>query len=458
MTIAFTRLFTTQGLYAGALNEVNTYRGTLGTRAGTLNTQLVSSTVYNALYSGTFTNRDSAKSSENGYISALASAANTALLADVNTDRPGTGLSLGDGLVELRRQMVIASEALNDCPGAVAVVDVGSPTGNNVFVFGLYEPVTGNKSDFFVPDTILVQCTADRSQSGTAFAETFSLVGKSADSLPTDASYPSGSGINTSATSVDPATDESIVKNGGFDDWTVTNVPDHWTLSAGTTAGTHVKQKASNDPRGTTASNKSLDLLGDGSQIVKLRQTITLKPNTSYSVNMRANKVLDPGTDWGVTIRLVDAVAFTAVAGNNSYVNSLSTVTCGSMSADWLNVVNGQFMTPAVMPLNGIAVEIAFTKFNDLTTAAVAATEVYVDHVSIIETEPLYAGGPTLTSFSGTAAAVVGDTRTATVTITGVPSTYLIRQMDRLLGLASQATRIPTVTGGGETQADALVA
>lgn len=458
MTISFTRLFTTQGLYAGALNEINTYRGTIGTRAGTLNTQLVSSTVYNALYTDTFTTRDAAKDAENGYISSLSSAALAALLAEVETDRPGTGTDKAGAVKELRRQMLIGSQTLNDCPGTVTVASVGSPTGDHQFAFGLYEPKTGLKSDFFVPDVVLIRCTADRSQNGTAFAETFSLTGKSADSLPTDASYPSGSGIDTSVTAIDPATDSSIVSNGGFDDWTVTNVPDGWTLSAGTTAGTHVFQKASDDPRGTSASNKSLRLVGDGSQIIKLRQTISLQPNTSYSLNFRAKKVADPGTDWGVTVRLVDAVAFTAVTGNSSYANSASTVTAASVSADWLNVVNAQFMTPAVMPINGVAIEIAFTKFGDLTTAAVNTAEVYVDHVSLIETAPLYSGGPTLTCFSGVTAGVVGDTRTATVAITGTISTYLIREMDRLIGLAELDDRIPTVSGGGETQADSLVA
>lgn len=459
MTISYTRLFTTQGLYAGALNETNTWRGTLGTRATTLNTQLITSTVYNALYSGTFTNRDAAKKAEDSYIGNLSAAATAALLAEVEADRPGAGTALDSAITELRRQMLISAQTLNDCPGTVTVASVGSPSGDPQFVFGLYEPKTGLKADFFVPDVLLVQCDQDRSQNGTAYAEHFTIKGKTADSLPTDASYPSGSGLDTSVTLIDPATDESIVSNGAFNAFTVANTPDDWTLSSGTVAGTHVFKKTSDDPRGTDpAANISLRLVGDGVQIIKLRQTVTLLPNTAYTVQFRAKKVADPGTDWGVTLRLVDAVAFTAVAGNGSYTNSVSTVTCGSMSSDWQNVVTGVFLTPAVLPVNGIAVEIAFTQFNTLGTAAANTAEVYVDHVSMIETEALYPGGPTLTAFSGISQSVVGDTRTATVAITGVPSTYLIRQMDRLLGLASLTDRIPTVAGGGETISDSLVA
>lgn len=459
MTISFTRLFTTQGLYAGALNEINTFRGTVATRAGTLNTQLVSSTVYNELYTNTFTIRDSARDAENGYVSGLAAQALAALLADVEADRPGYGSDLDTAVTELRRQMLIGAETLNDCPGTVSVTDVGTPAGDHQFVFGTYEPETGKPTDFLVPDVALVTCTADRSQGGTRFAETFSLVGKPADALPTDATYPGGSGLNTTVTAVDPASDQSIVRNGGFDDWTVTNTPDNWTLSSGTAAGTHVFQKASDDPRGTSASNKSLHLVGDGTQLVKLRQTVTLAPNTAYTVQFRLKKVADPGTDWGVSLRLVDASAFTAVAGNGSYANLITSVTAGSVASSWSNVVKGVFMTPAVMPINGVALEIVFHQFSDITVAPANTAAVYVDHVSAIETAPLYDGGPTLTAFSGLTEGAVGDARTVTVALaSGVPSTYLIRQMDRLLGLASLTSRIPTVSGGGETQADALVA
>lgn len=459
MTIAFTRLFTTQGLLCGALNEINTYRGTtLATRETTLVTQLVTNAVYGDLVSDAYTNRDAAASAEDGYVNALKSMSLAALLADVNIDRPGTGTNLADAVKELRRQMLINSQTLNDCPGTVTVASVGSPTGDPTFVFGVYEPVTGKATDFLVPDVYLIVCTEDRSQDGTAHAETFSVIGKTADSLPTDATYPSGTGIDTTVTLIDPAADETIIDNGDFDTFTVANTPDDWTLGSGTLAGTHVFEKTTDDPRGTGGSNKSLRLLADGSVLIKVRQTVTLEPNTVYSVHFRLKKVADPGVDWAVSLLLVDGVG-TSVNGNSSYSNIITSAAATSVAANWTNVVSGVFMTPAVIPSTGLQVEIRFHQSGATTTAAANTSEVYVDHVSMIETTPMYDGGPTLTGFSGTTESVVGDARTATVALSaGVPSTYLIRGMDRLLGLAGLDDRIPTVSGGGETQADSLVA
>ncbi len=455
MTIAFTRLFTTQGLNAGALNETNTYRGTtLVSRQNTLVTQLATSAVYGTLVSGVYTNRETADSAENGYVGALQTLALDALLADIDADRPGTGSDKATAVKELRRQMLIAGETLNDCPGAVAVSIIAS-TGDHNFVFGLYEPVTGKPTDFVVPDIYLVTLVADRSQGGTAFAETFSIVGKTADALPTDARYPSGTGIDTQESAVNPATDESIVSNGSFQSWT-TNVPTDWTLGTGTVAGTHVFEKDNDDPRGTASTNKSARFLGDGAIVPKLRQQISVEANTAYTAQFRLKKVADPGTDWAVSLLLTDS-AGTALAGNSSFVNTLTSGTAGSVAADWTNVVSGQFLLPAVLPTGGVFLEVRFHQFGAIGTAPVASAEAYVDHVSVQGTEPMYPGGPTLTIFSGRLEGVVGDARTATATITGVPSTYLIRGIDRLIGLASLGDRIPTVSGGGETQVDGLV-
>lgn len=458
MTIAFTRLFTTQGLLCGGLNEINAYRGTtLAARRADLVTQLATSVVYGSLVSTPYTNETAAKDAENNYVTALKGLSLDSILADVDADRPGAGTSLADTVAELRRQMLIAGESLNDCPGTVVVADVGTPAGDHQFVFGVYEPVTGKATDFLVPDVYLIQCSSDRSQSGTAYAEDFTIKGKTADALPTDAEYPSGTGLDTTVTAVDPASDASILTNGGFDDFTVTDTPDDWTLGTGVLASTHVFEKASDDPRGTASTNKSLRLVGDGSVLIKLDQTVTLLPNTAYSVQFRLKKVTDPGTDWAVSLLLVDG-AGTQVTGNSSYANVITSVTAASVASDWTNVVKGVFMTPAVLPTTGLQIEIRFHQFGSLTTAAASTAEVYIDHVSCIATEPLYDGGPTLTCFSGEDEGVVGDTRTATVALTsGAPSDYLIRGIDRLLGLAALADRIPTVSGGGETQSDSLV-
>lgn len=458
MAINFTRLFTTLGYHVGALNELNTFRGTtLGSRATTLTTQYVSAVaVYGDLVSGLTGVLANARSASDGYVADLKSHATTALVNEVVADRPLTNASTTTALAELRRQMIIGGESLNDCPGTVTVAAVGSPVGDPTFVFGTKDPVTGKTTDFIVPDVYLIQCSGDRSNGGSAFACAHSVVGKPADALPTDASYPSGTGIDTAFTETDPATDGGLVTNGGFSDWTVTNTPDDWTLGASTLAGTHVFQKSTDGPRGVTASDKSLRLVGDGSVLVKLRQAVTVTPNTAYTVHFRVKKVADPGTDWGVTVRLVDA-SFAALAGPGALVNSVTSATAGSVASDWTNVSTGQFVTPTTLP-TAVYVEIVFHQFSSVSTAPASGAEVYVSHVSVQSADTIYEGGPSLVVFSGTTDSVQGDARTATAALTsGVPKDYLIRGIDRLIGLAGSTTPIPTVSGGGETQTDALI-
>lgn len=457
MTIAFTRLFTTQGLLCGGLNEVNVYRGTTVTdRRDDLVTQLATNSAYAELVATPYTYAASAQTAENAYVNSLGTLALAALQADVEADRAGAGATLASSITELDRQMRLNSQSLNACPGTVTNSDVGTPAGDHQFVWGTYEGLTGKITDFLVPDVYLIRCTRDRSTGATAYRETFSVVGKPADASDTDASYPSGTGINATVTAVDPASDESIVSNGGFDDW-ATNTPDDWTLVSGTVAGTNVFQKTADDPRGTAGTNKSLRLVSTGA-LIKLRQEIDVEPSTAYTAQFRVKDVADPGTDWAVSLCLVDGDG-TDIAGNGAFVNRISSAAAGSLAANWTNVAKGQFCTPAVLPSTGVFVEIRMHQSGAATTAPASGAEAYVDHVSIQAPDTQYIGGPSLVVFSGLTEGVVGDTRTATVALSsGTVDQYLIRGMDRLLGLAGLAVRLPTVDDASETQADSLVA
>lgn len=462
MAINFTRLFTSLGLVCGGLNEINTYRGTtVEDRRDDLVTQFGTVEAYGELVSGLYATAESAAQAENGYVSALSTLAESILIAEVVADRPLTVPTKSAAVKELRRQMLIASETLNDCPGTVTVAAVGVPVGDTQFVFGTREPATGLPTDFLVPDVYLITCTADRSDGGTAHAETFTVVGKPADSLPTDASYPSGTGINTVVTAVDPESDGGIVTVPDFTSvaWSGTGnntPPAPWAVFGSTVAGTHVF-RATTNPRG--GSGYSLHLVGDGSVLVKVRQAVTVEPNTCYTAHFRVYDVNDPGTDWAVSLLLTDS-AGTSVTGNGSYANVVSSAAAGSLAASWANPVTGVFLTPAVIPSGGLYLEIRLHQSGSLSTAAANTAAAYVNFVSVQEspTDALYDGGPSLVAFSGITEANVGDTRTATVALaSGVPSSYLIRGIDRLIGLAELPDRIPTVSGGGETQGDALV-
>lgn len=458
MAINYTRLFTTLGLLCGGLNGVNTYRGTtLVNRRGSIITQFGTSAVYGDLVSGAYTATTAAQAAEDGYVTWLGETCQSAVIGEVTADRPLTVESLENALAELVRQMTVDSQSLNACPGTTSVSDVGTPTGDHKFVFGVKESLTGRTSDFLVPDVYLMRCTADRSQGGTAYQETFSVVGKPADSLPTDSTYPTGTGINTTVTAVDPSTAGGVVTEGSFDGtWTGTGSntpPTPWTVYGSTVAGTHVFRSTST-PRNA---GYSLRMTGDGSVIPKVRQAITVEANTVYSVHARLYNVADPGIDYAVSLILTDSSG-TAVAGNGSYSNVVSSGSATALAGNWTNVVTGVFCTPSVLPSGGCYLEIRMHQSGSTTTAPANTASVDVDFVSVYATEPLYDGGPTLTVFSGATEGVVGDARTCTVALSsGAMSDYLIRGIDRLLGgaLASSAVRIPT--SGAATQADALV-
>ncbi len=455
MAINVSRLFTSVGKLCGALNETNTFRATCDTRQTTVLTQFGTVAAYGPLVSGVYDTITAAKSAQDGYLSSLGSLVDDIVINEVKADRPLLSEDRETALAELNRQMLISADTLVECPSTVTVASVGSPTGDHQFVPIRYEGATGRISDFMVPDVYLIQCTADRSSGGTAYAETFSIIGKPADSLPTDSSYPNGTGVNTSVTAIDPATDGGLVTDGNFPNWTVANTPDApWSIYSGV-AGTSVF-KSTDNPRG---SGYSLRLFGAGGIVIKVRQAITVAALTAYAVHFRVKKVADPGTDWAVTLRLTDG-AGTAITGPASYSNAVASAACTSLTGDWLNPVTGQFVTPAVLPSSGVYLEVVLAQSGSITTAPAAGADVYVGHINVHATTPLYDGGPALPCFSGVTEGVLGDTRTATVALTsGSMSAYLIRGIDRLLGggLASSVTRLPTTTSGAATVSNALV-
>lgn len=453
MAIDYTQLFTTQGLYCGGLNEVNTFRGaTLDARRTDVRTQLVTDSVYDELVSPLETARDAVDSVLDPWVTFLSASAREALFDDVIADRPISNPTLETIVQELVRQMGVDSQTLVECPCTASIATV-SATGSPSFVNVRHEGKTGRVSDFLVPDVWLIRCTADRSNGGTSYGETFTVTGKARDTLVTSADYPSGSGVNASVIAKNPASDGGMTTDPGFDTW-VTNTPTYWTIYAGT-AGTHVI-KASDDPR---TAGFSLNLVGDGSVIAKVRQAVSVSASTAYAFHARLKKVLDPGTDWAVSFLLTDSSG-TALAGPAAYVNTISSAAATSIAASWANPVTGTFVTPAVIPSTGVYLEIRFHQSGSLTTAAANTASVYVDHVAMHAVAPgqFYNAGPGLVAYSGLAESVVGDTYTDTFVLSsGAIGDFLIRGMDRLLGLAGLTYRIPTTTSGAATISNALV-
>lgn len=442
------RLAARLGKLAGSLNEVNAYRGTtLVARVSTLEGQYTS--VNPSLTSALYSQFSSAVSAMDGWVGYTKTFASAVLLAEVQNSRPLVQASQPAAVAEWRRQMLIAGDSFNACPATLVTATVAATGDPSIVTSG--KDGSGQEQDLIIPDVYLIQCSQDKDNGSTKWAEQFTIRGKPADSAATNYDYPTGSGYSSTVNAIDPAGNFGIATDGSFTSWNggSPNTLTAWAAGTGCTYGVQLI-KATEDPRAASAS-ASLELLGDGTAIPAVKQLLSgVRASATYAVNLRIKKVADPGTDWGITVRLVD--------GSGTLVgNAITSVTCGSLSANWLNALNGTIITPAVLPA-AVYLEVRMHQFGAVGTAPVNTSQAYVSHLSVSASSPLYTGGPRVSVFSGTVASVVTDSYTVTVTITGTLSSYLIREIDRLVDLRSLSPlRLPSVDDTTETILDALV-
>lgn len=454
MSINTARLTQRFGKLVGWLNEINSYRGTtLTARVTTIDGQYTS--VNPDLVGGLYSQEASAIASLNGQVTYIKQLAEAVLIAEVQNDRPLPSATKANALAEWNRQMRVAGDTFNASPAAGVVANIGSPTGDYTLIY-TGKDGTGVEQDLILPDVYLFQCDQDKDSGGTQYAERFTIRGKARDANLTDYTYPSGTGVNTTITTVNPAATFGAVSDGAFTSWNggSPNSLTSWTAGTGCTYGTQLL-KATDDPRNTSGS-ASLDLKGDGTAIPAVKQAVTnnVVAGGVYAVHLRLKKVNDPGTDWAVTVRLVDGSG--AVLSNCT----LSSSACSALNANWTNVLSGFFHVPAVKP-SAVYLEIRMHQSGSVNTAPVNLAECEVNHLSVfrVDSTPnlLYTGGPRVALFSGTTAAVVGDASTVTVTVAGTYSSYLLAGIDRLLDLKATGIRLPSDNVGGETILDSLV-
>lgn len=449
MAINTTRLSTRLGHIIKGLNEVNSFRlSTLAPRAVTIEGDYTS--VNTDLDEGLTTQKLSALASLDGWNAYLGDLAGQVIVAEVRNDKKLPDSSLINCLHEWVRQMLVAGDSFNVSLCTIGTITaVGSPTSATKWVTSSKDG-TGVAQDLIVPDSYLLTITADDLRGGTTYTEGYSIVGKEQDRLPTDYLYPIGYGINTTKNIINPATD-SIALNADFNSFTVSNVPDDWTLVSPAAAGTNVFRVADDCRDG--ANGFSLRILSTATGTVKLRQLVSLDPNTVYGVHFKVKPVANgsaTASATSVTLRLVNA-AGTVIADDAGTNNTLSSsahsvVTIGS---GWNNGYGTVFITPKTVPTE-VYLELLQTTDN-------AGADDYIDHICLTPLTPLYAGGPYQEGFSATVRAANDDSWTWAITLTtGAIGDYIVRGLDRFLDLKGLGVRLPT--NASPTQADALIA
>jgi len=244
--------------------------------------------------------------------------------ADANLDRK----DLTTALQALIRQMVtdVASVDANE-PTASAGSIVG--TGDGVLVASA-KRADGKTQENLLPETIRITCTGDTTPSQASFTAKGDVA--VTDKLSQD--WPLGSACSRGITATDAAS--SLLTNGDFDDWTLTNVPDYWVPSVAT-VGTTLKS--------TSYEVQTLTVTGPptaGTYIInwtdpnsKARATTALAYNATAATIQTAMRLF-PGledltvTSTGTTPLYTHTITFTGQAGNVSQITITNNTTGGT--------------------------------------------------------------------------------------------------------------------------------
>ena len=366
-----------------------------------------------------------------GYLGGLAgaeSAANVAKTVAAQTinrivyrDNPRLGQTLTSlntvaSLAEIIRQMKIAGAsvlAMTITATPTQFDGYASNTGNAVIVTSIRRPFDGQVLENAFAETVLIQCSSD-SYSGGATAGNESLVisgtGNQSDFFAFN--WPLGSNCRVSATVINGDTNNSsgnLLQDGGFTTWATTaNVPDSWTLFAGT-AGVDTLQESTLTYSGVAA----LKIVGDGVTNVELRQlfnsstgtTATLSSSQQYAVCIflrRDGVAAGAGT---LKIELIDS-AGNVFNDNNAVANSFS-IDLTALTTNY-GPFTGVFRTPEVMPTT-YSIRLKLTPLT-------SGRAVYLDKMSLGLMSQLYTSGPFISVHAGSDPLITGDYATVAVT------------------------------------------
>ena len=296
--------------------------------------------------------------------------------------------------------------------------------GNGTLV--AYDDTTGGIIDErSISEYVRLVCTADQFSGAKPGSEQFSITGYPASGVfgqsPSNGVLPRGNG-NGSPISVSNESGLSLLTNGDFEDTSGT-FPNNWTIAAGPT---RVAQEATltHPATGGTA----LKLAGDGTvTTVTLTQVINVTVNSTYGA--------------GIFIR----------KGGTVTSGSTLTVSCGGVnlfSADpsTLTTSYALFNTFFNVPVGGPTTATFTITWTSANTAGASAV-LYFDDAAV--TAPIYFGYIGYVMYRGTVDFIAGDSFSS-VTVNnygGVFQTFF----GRYYGVA-----LPSSTGGGITQADAL--
>lgn len=454
MTVAFDGsdgLFTRLGKIGHVLNITNTFRGTdsSGNLPAEIEDIIEEYDGESPTIRGTVDNLVDALTAAQGGLTSLVTSLRTSaqstliemMYADVLANgavlNPMRTKALSEALEELIAQMDAASETVDASEPSIAASAGGSNTGNGSCVVSVVDEY-GRRLENCLPEKILAVCT----DSTTAGQEYFTVSGEVQVSDRLSHEWPGGSGASATLTAVDAATSstsQNLLTNGDFEDFTVANTPDSWTIVTGS-AGTQILSEASVVYKGS----KALEYDGDGSNLTQIKQAITgLSSRTPYAVNLWAKVDVSPAAGV-LVIDLYDGSA--VINDDEGTANSLS-IDLTAIGTTYV-AKNAIFRLPDPVP-STVQLRIR------LSTALSSGSSAFVDHIAFAPATQLYTGGPFAAMFSGATDWELDDK--FGITVTNAQAGAFQTLFDRLFDMRTKELLLPSVTGGTETIDDALI-
>lgn len=449
-------VFARLGRFGKVADRLRTYQAGIDTDQGTLLAQFIGLPI---AVDGVPTLLNTAKENASTTLDALAPFASDTLIRMVRADSPAFAGSISDALALLVAQMKTAAASVQVQAVTASTAALSTNSGDGVIVVSTKRG-DGLVQELTYPEISPIVCTADAQTGGaTVGQETFTYTGEVADGNGSGVwadDWPIGSGATATLTAVDATTDGTsatdfghMLVNSDFETWTVSNVPDGWTVLAGV-AGTQFLQSTAQHYDGLS----SLQFVGNatGASVAQTfnsslgSPTIPL-PSTSYAVAVWLKVDVVPAAGV-LTIDLVDT-SNTVINDDQGTANSF-TVTCSTLTTSFA-AKTGVFRLPKLVPTT-VKLRVR------LSTALSVGSNLFIDHLGMGRLAGLYAGGPGAAVFSGATQFAGGDGWNLTTTndFGGASNLSTFQWLfDRLFGMRTLGLYLPS--SGGPTISDALI-
>ena len=401
----------------------------------------------------------------NGTMKDLAAAT---LIKMVNDDTPLISPTLQNAMTVLISQMNTAGTHISGNTVTATVTVGGSNVGTPKVVASVIDQ-NGLAMQYPFAENIAIATATDATHGATLGNEQLSASGKAAVSDPLDYLWPGGSGISNVTFNItdwsEDAAGGNLLTNSNFELFTTPNLPDKWTRNVGV-LGTDIVRGATH-----LSGTYSLSYVGDGATLSSVQQlfgnattgtagAITAPPVGPQTSNVTSGVyafggwvLVDvPPAAGTLKIDLVDGGG-TVINDNAGTPNSITRVISTLTGATW-TFVSGFFRLPTTLPAT-VSIRV------HLTTAITGGSILFMDDFATTPAVQVYAGGPFVAAFRGTADVVLADTfQVAIANNLGTPGGggVFTEWFERFFSMRSGLGMTIPIAGGGALVNDSLVA